>query len=225
MLHVVIFNAVDGRFVVRVDEQPPPPEELWFRSVGKFLRNRKPPVADSETFSHYMASGVGSRTADGVRCKMARPLRSYGVCSFEHNACAPVPPVVVPHNVRRTMYRQFRREVEEHWATVWLFVCVLCHSLGNFRLANLLLSWQGASLIAPGSRRQRLRSGVCDVTLPHFTNVRSFTQELIAWAARRIPMGSLVQHDDIILDNLSEVLGSLASVRRWPSYVLGLFFF
>ena len=177
-------------------------------------------TTDAQLFAEYEAAGVGSRSSDAVRTKARyRKLLCMGQCTF-----TPIKATVKRrrgYNERRALYREFRKDVEAQWRRVSVLVGVLFSSLTKFKLANKILSFEPATMVSSApSRRKRLRSEKGGVTLPHFSNLKHFTDELIAWAATRIPLGSLLSEDLILMDSLCQVVHELA-LRRKPGCLLG----
>lgn len=181
-------------------------EDTWFRTVGRFLRLRSCTTTDEELYQHYCAAGVGSRSIGGVRLKLSRTARGIGQCTFyatadpaEKTVCAPRPR---PLNQKRSHCRKYRAAVESHWSSVRVFMGVLFNSLQDFKIANHVLS----SAPSEGQkRRKRLRVAGSGVSLPKFSRLRHFTDDLIAWARGVILMGTCLCERRIVIDDIKEV--------------------
>ena len=197
-METISFRGTTGFFHVVVGLDAVDREQVWFESVCKKMLSINPAMLDAALFNEYHTAG--SRSCDAVRTKARyRKVKTIRECTF-----VPTAPKRRKYNEKRAAYREFRNEVELHWQSVSTFIGTLFSSWRSFKLANSVLAFQPASAVPNGGRRRRVRAAY-DVTLPHFGKLTNFTDDLITWAATRLPMGSLVSQERVIMDSLCQV--------------------
>ena len=181
-------------------------ETAWFLSVGRELARQG---KHASIHAEYLAAAVGTRSAKAVIARLYREksMRTHSETIFTPSAVTRADSAV-PYSAERSGYRAMRRAIEEHCCGVGVLVGALFVSLRAFKLANTVLSMetQTARDAAGHTRRHRVRTSLCNVTMPRFFKVESFTKDIVAWATSRIPMGSRLSTPQIIYNDLAQAL-------------------
>ena len=198
-MQLFVFSGCCGTWSVAIESNVEVDRETaWLTAIPKQLSD--PRMVHRE----YIAAGIGTRSADGVRCRITRlgGIRTDAKVIFTPTQ-QPGAHVVVPD--RLSHFRQMRMAVEAHWKTVYVLIGALFASWRSFKLASAVLSMESQSArdLAGHIRRHRART-MDNVALPRFSNIANFTPNLIKWARERIPMGSCVALPAIVCDDLAQ---------------------
>ena len=118
------FASFDGEYLVSVQGKFLSREELWYYSVGRLLRDQL--ATHSTIYRSYVAADVGCSQPKSVvdrlrslprlagRVKISTVFRQAPMVAYH------IPPTATPHSVVRQVQREYRREVEAHFPTIFV---------------------------------------------------------------------------------------------------------
>ena len=192
---------------------------VWLHCVGKhLLANGKSWEFVAES---YAAAGLDPISSTWLRTKLQTMPRLPGRIHFDIDfipnavttsvVVAPSESAIIPYNTRRTVARQYKKEVEDHFCQLFPVFGALFGSNAKFEAAYRMLRNQPRSVRDDmgNTRVKRLRSTVGGVSFPAFPHPHNYYDALIHWARQRIPMGSIICQHEVLLDNISVTVRQL----------------